>query len=214
MSNFDATERFFTKCAEATLGYAHASFLAGVHFTDAAMGQWEKTCAELTGQSATSPKSWFRHPDHDGALTPFNTPATSWYAMAMSPAAMTQPMVSPSWFDVPSMMSLWSGFMPKQPAAFPSATTLFPFSTAATAWPMTWALMGMGLPHEVAKPTAEANVAAYDAFESANQVVNESVEACQAAFDAAPIFDAPKSSSDPDDPLALFRCWFQEPCAA
>lgn len=217
MKKQDLTERFATKCAEAAIGYSHASFFAGLHAMNSAFETWSRTCEAFTTLPNAKAKSWFRHPDDKGANGPFMSPVQSWFSMAAPPAVMmTQATTMPWWFSAPAVSQAWADFL-----RTPQMTFSWPLGDASPAdfsvWPMTWSMVTAGVPHEVARPTAEANAAAYDAIDSAKQIADETV-ASYAKYakpyqvETRPL--APKSSADPDDPLALFRPWFTNPSAA
>ena len=205
------SERFTNKCAEATVGYAHAGFFAGLYAANAMLEAWAEACEEMKSDGNTSSKSWFKDPSASPLSSPMQSPFSvfdfwntqAWMSDAWSPAFWSQAaMQQPLWTQMWPMMANSNAWSP------------FPFSASATVWPMTWSLMSLGLPHEVARPTAEANAAAYDAIESAQQIANESLEACKAVFDPEYNAEAPKSSADPNDPLALFKPWFPQPSVA
>lgn len=210
MHQQDLTERFATKCAEATIGYAHASFFAGLHAFNTAYETWSRTCEAFTTVPGSSSKSWFRHPDDPST-------AQSWFAMATPPAMMMpQATTVPWWFSAPAVTQAWTDLMRTPQMTVPWALAN-PSAADLSVWPMTWSMVTAGVPHDVARPTAEANAAAYDAIDSAKQIADDTV-ASYAKYTKPYKVETrprtPKSSADPDDPLALFRPWFTSPSAA
>lgn len=199
MPKNDALEQFVGKCAEATVGYAHASFFAGIHAMDAGLEAWSRACDEALEQPGKAPKSWFRAPSKAGLPQPYENPFFTWAEMWMPQATsgqFSQFAMTPWWLSAPGYSDLWTNVLRAMPAS-------------ATVWPMTWSMMSMGVPQNVAKPTAEANAAAYDAMDSAQQVAKETIEQIATYtkdLETPKTGDAPTTSSaDPTDPLALFR---------
>lgn len=217
MTKPDLTERFATKCTEAVVGYSHASFFAGLHAFNTAFETWSRACeAAMTLPNAKS-KSWFRHPDEQTAQTAFEAATQPWASLMATPAMFSQAATMPWWFSAPAVTQAWADFM-----RTPQMTMTWPTADASPAdfsvWPMTWSMVTAGVPHEVARPTAEANAAAYDAMESAKQIADETVASVSnytKPYRVESRLSAPaKSSADPNDPLALFRPWFTSPTAA
>lgn len=211
----DASERFATKCAEASVGYAHASFFAGLNAFNIAVENWAKACEDLVGTPPNKPKSWFRHPDSIDGRPASTEPAAAVFEFWQPLAALPQAGTVPWMFSLPMFTTAWVQMMQSTPvAAWMQSPAMVPHTATASVWPMTWSMMAMGMPLNVAKPTAEANAAAYEAYESAKQVANDQM----AAFNetVSPSRKRQEASStrpfaDPDDPFALFRPWFAEP---
>lgn len=217
MKQKDPIERFAIKWAEATIGYAHASFFAGLHSANSAFETWEQACNTVTGTPKTKYKSWFRHPDDAPAASPLLNASLSTWAPWFNPGALPQaaaPM-APWMMSGPMFSTLWTDFLKAFTDPKTISQMMSPMSVAAASiMPMTYSYMAMGIPVTVAKPAAEANAAAYEAYESAQEAANEAIKSYQAAFKPGTRGDSPKSTADPDDPLALFRSWYVQPFAA
>lgn len=206
MRQQDASLRCANKWAEATFGYANAGLFAGFHAANIALEHWANVFDQFVGAPPKKTKSWFRHPDEAAGPTNFVYPGPQ-----MTPA-FTSPETLANFTSLPWMFSgqVWSGLMAAIPDAVRSNPAMAPFSAAATVWPATCWMVAMGWPHNVAKPTAEANAAAYEAFESAKQMANQNMAAYSTVFSDPGKPDADKRSSnpaDPNDPFALFRAW-------
>lgn len=157
------TQRMATSSAEAAAGYATAAVAAYVDWTNQVMGFWANTLDSMMG--AAQPRSWYRHPDNSARTRPFGpmgfafTPTTPPYfgagAPARNPGNAAATMLNP--------FGLW--------------LKAWPLQGNPAAWPMAFAMMGMGLPRSVAYPLAEANTAAMDAVQTANRAMNESFSA-------------------------------------
>ena len=84
------------------------------------------------------------------------------------------------------MPTAWAEFFPKPFSTSNLSFTRSPFWDAtAAALPMTWSLMSLGMPHAVAKPTAEANTAALEAMDSAQHLANDQMAAYTSALEPA-----------------------------
>lgn len=92
-------------------------------------------------------------------------PSNPWDAMAQFAEAMSGAL---------SAMSR----MPVKPLSTPTNPmtawlTTMPFASAPAAWPMAFMMMSNGVPHAIAWPTAEANVAVLDAADVARQSITK-----------------------------------------
>jgi len=226
-SNTDHAQRFANKSAEASLSYANAGAFAGMFAFNTLFEAWADACTDAMSPNTTSSKSWFRNPEKVDLYDPWafwtKTGGTAadpwvrdlwsgqynWMAQAWSPIWWTS-TASP-------FTAVWSEFFPKPSTAGTDLSfTRSPFwDTATAALPMTWSLMSFGMPHAVAKPTAEANTAALEAFDSAQQVASDQMAAYTSAFDSA----SNAAASDQDANLfetfsLLFWPWLTEAPAA
>jgi len=99
---------------------------------------------------------------------------------------MAAPMAAMAMFTeaVTGAMSAMSGAPVKSIADTANPMTawlsMFPFAKQSAAWPMAVVMMSSGVPHAVAWPTAEANVAALDAAEAARQSFKQAFASHQA----------------------------------
>ena len=191
----DHAQRFAKKTAEASLNYANASAFAGVFAFNALLETWTDAYAEATSPSKPGSKSWFRNPTKADLYDPWgfgtlagSTTADPWLLDIWSGYGGWMTHVwSPIWWtsSTSPFTAAWSEFLPKPFSNTDLSFTRSPFwDTATSALPMTWSLMSFGIPHEVAKPTAEANTAALEAFDSAQQVASDHIAAYTSALES------------------------------
>jgi hypothetical protein len=148
--------RIAASSSEAAAGYATATVAAYVDFAGQMLGFWAQAMDNMIG--APTPKSWYRHPDDGKRASPAFNPLAmlpwahgSTQSFPMFQAAGPIPMFNP--------VAFWMNAWPPQgnPAA----------------WPMAFAMMGMGVSRSVAYPLADANTAAIDVIKSVGDVVEE-----------------------------------------
>jgi len=104
----------------------------------------------------------------------------------MANPMMAGPMAAMAMFaeTVTGAMSAMGGAPVKSVADVSNPMTawlsMFPFAKQSAAWPMAIVMMSSGVPHAVAWPTAEANIAALDAAEAARQSFKQAFASHQA----------------------------------
>jgi len=214
-------QRFAEKSAEATLGYAHAGYYAGIFAAAAIAEAWTDACAEASKAPAPGSKSWFRDPTKCDVFDPLSFFSQS--TLGQPTPGMSNPWSGQNWFAQPWFSTCWlspstptskawAAFMPTAFTETDLSFTRSPFwNTQAAALPMTWSLMSFGLPHAVAKPTAEANTAALEAFDSARQVANDHLAAYQGPNEPTSEKTMSENEFDPFDAYTqLFWLWLGE----
>ena len=144
----DYGHRIATSSAEAASGYANAAVAAYVDFAGQMLGAWAQTVDTMMG-GKEPPKSWYRHPEREQQLSFFGAPAWTWWAQPFAGGAAGQ-------------------FNP-----FLAWTNAWPLQGNPAAWPMAFAMIGMGVSRSVAFPLAQANTAALDAARAAGQAIEE-----------------------------------------
>ena len=103
----------------------------------------------------------------------------------MANSMMAAPMAAMAMFAeaVTGAMSAMSGAPVKSIVDTANPMTawmsMLPFAKQSAAWPMAVVMMSSGVPHAVAWPTAEANVAALDAAEAARQSFKQALAGYQ-----------------------------------
>lgn len=181
----DLQQRFARRCAEAALGYSAASTAAYAAFADQVLNFWS---------GVLQPSSAKREPDLWRWPVPLATSQTSQPETLFNPFAwaLPQPAPKPTSPSLPTnpfeameafanaMSSALSAMSstPVRPiagAASPMSAwlTMLPFTTPSAAWPMAFMMMSSGVPHAVAWPTAEANVAVLDAADVARRSIKK-----------------------------------------
>jgi len=167
MLMFDTTlqARFAKSCADAAFGYASATTAAYTAVAANATDFWFRVIKQSMDLAAGNPAQR----TGGGELLP--TPATFAYP---TPQFWT-PFDWTSW-GTPSRNPPAGpfGFWPMMPLS-PAATwfEMFPLRGPAAVWPMAFALIALGVPRNVAWPTAEANTAAMDAAEAAKESIEK-----------------------------------------
>lgn len=186
----DLQQKFIKRCADAAFSYQAASTAAYAAFTDQVINFWSGVL-----QPAASKPSV---PARQAAALPFANPFTTGSPFSPFAWALPQPSV-PAAAPLPSLADPW-----KAMAAFAEAMSgalsnmsAMPVHTAATsanpmtawlsafpmaapaAWPMAWMMMSNGVPHAVAWPTAEANVAVLDAADVARRSIKKAFASYQ-----------------------------------
>lgn len=174
----DLQRRFTRSCTEAAFGYSAASTAAYAAFTDQMLNFWS---------GVLQPKPPKREPDLWHWPVPMAAPAP-----AANPFAWALPQPAPAAVQLPSnpfeAMAMFANAMcgalsamsatPVRPVAssadpMSAWLTMFPFGTPSAAWPMAFVMMSSGVPHAVAWPTAEANVAVMDAADAATRSIKK-----------------------------------------
>lgn len=144
--------RFARSCSEAALGYANAATAAYANWATQA---FEAMAGAMRGlEPEPEPRSWYRQPP----------PAPSSAAVPASFAGVPNPWIPFAWAGVPASA-------PQAAAVNPFAAwfEMMSFRGPPTAWPMAFMMLTVGVPRNVAWPTAAANAAALDAVELARK---------------------------------------------
>ena len=157
----NAGQRIAQCTVQAGFGFATAAFVAQANLFGQALDFWSKTIETAT-KPTPAPKSWYRNPNARTSPKPTTSPATANafafpFAMLASPPSPTAPTIA---------------FNPFAP--FAAWMTAWPPQGNPMAWPMAMAMMGAGVPRNVAYPLAEANTAAMDAAATASRVMEDS----------------------------------------
>ncbi len=209
-------QRFAEKSAQATVGYANAGYFAGLFAVTALFEAWTDACLEATQTPKSNSKSWFRDPAKLDVFDPWIFWSQATPSLAGPPSGqnwMTQPWFPACWmpFNAP-VSNAWLEILPSAFNTTDLSFTRSPFwATQAAALPMTWSLMSFGLPHAVAKPTAEANTAALEALDSAQQVANDHMTAYQNALEPTSKKTIGDKAFDPFDACAkMFWPWLDD----
>jgi hypothetical protein len=144
--------RFAKSYSDAAFGYANAATAAYANWASQAFEMM--TGALRSQEPAAPPRSWYREP----------SPAPQ-SGMGAAPTAG---------FPAPWMPFAWPGL----PASPPPTAAMNPFAAwfdmvsfrgSPAAWPMACMLIAVGIPRNVAWPTAEANAAAIEAADLARK---------------------------------------------
>ncbi len=153
-------ERFARRCTDAAFGYTAATTAVYAAFADQVFDFWASALRPAR-EEPPPPQVWGwpmmpvpasarRQDPKPNPFLPF-----TWMAPQSSrTAAPEDPFAGAN-----AMFSAWLG--------------MFPFAAPPAAWPMAFTMIASGVPHSVAWPTAEANVAAMDAAEAATASVQK-----------------------------------------
>lgn len=181
----DLQQRFARRCAEAALGYSAASTAAYAAFTDQVLNFWSNVLQAPPAKREPDPWRWpvpLAASQASPSETPFNPFA---WALPQPPPKPAAPSLPTNPFEaMEAFANAMSGALsamsstPVKPitgAANPMSAwlTMFPFTPPSAAWPMAFMMMSSGVPHAVAWPTAEANVAVLDAAEVARRSIKK-----------------------------------------
>ncbi|SDP58726.1 hypothetical protein SAMN04488061_3422 [Filomicrobium insigne] len=170
MFDAQAQTRINKCCSDAAFGYLTATGAAYAAFAEQAAGYWtEMLKAAVPAPAPEKPKSWYVPPPEVSSSTSrASTPAGPWACMmpwmgasqmsAMPGSANDSLLGFPTW--------MWGPFAPWVAMSDPRT---------AMAWPMACGMMAIGVPQTVAWPTAQANVAAMDALNTAAKSVESAV---------------------------------------
>jgi len=114
------------------------------------------------------------------APEPAPTPAPNPMALPMSAPLAAMAMFADAVTGAMSAMSM-TPVKSIADASNPMAAwmAMFPFAKQSAAWPMAFVMMSSGVPHAVAWPTAEANVAVLDAADAARQSFKQALAGYQ-----------------------------------
>lgn len=209
-------QRFVEKTTEATVSYAHAGCFASLIAATTLIEAWTDVWADAVDAPRSNTKSWFREPEKIEVFAPW----AFWPAPAASNAwtehgAPAQPWFTNWWASGQLQLpNPWLGLLPAPP--FDNTDFSFtrsPFwNTQAAALPMIWSLMSVGVPHNVAKPTAEANAAALEAMDAARQMANENAAVYTKTLKSASRQTSVKPTvPNPADLFTLFWPWLDLP---
>ena len=213
----DHSQRFANKSTEASISYANAGFFAGLSVLNVMFEAWSDAFQKAVETQSSRPKSWFRDPTKPDMLDPWSFWTSQMTALSAPWSQQNWGAQTgfPAWWMPASTTapSAWAGFLPMFANTNDLSFTRNPFWTTATAaLPMTMSLMSFGVPHAVAKPTAEGNAAALEAFDSAKQFANDQIEAYKTAMDPLPEATSSQTASDPIDAFTmLFWPWLSVP---
>ena len=184
-------QRFARHCAEAAFGYSAAGTAAYAAFAEQVLNFW--TAALQPTPPKREPDPW-RWPVPLSPPTPAAPPALlnpfAWALPQPAPAPKAPSLPTNPWEAMAQFANVMTGAMsamsatPVRSAATPANPmaawlTAFPFATPNAAWPMAFMMMSSGVPHAVAWPTAEANVAVLDAADVARRSIKQAFSAYQ-----------------------------------
>lgn len=139
--------RFSRGCTLAALDYTAAAQQAWFEAAEQMLQFWQQAFS----LPAASSRSWYRHPDSQGAAV-----ASAWLSPRSAPGAAL----------------VFQGLANAQAKAWQSMMTA-PWTLSPAAWPMAFVMMSSGVPQSVAWPAAEANAAAVDAAQAATEAVEQ-----------------------------------------
>lgn len=173
MQHVDYSSRIARSTAEAASGYATAAFAAYADMARWSISFWSNAMNSMVPKPE-EPRSWYRDPRHNNPMQ-----LSLGFAQPFNPWA-SNPWASNAWSA--SFPFYWPN-MGSAPAAFPAANFMmnpvmvwmraFPLQGPPAAWPMAFALMGWGVPRDVAYPTAAANTAILDAVQTTARAVEQ-----------------------------------------
>lgn len=164
MFDAQAQARINKCCNDAAMGYLTAAGAAYLAMADQAFRFWSQSLETMMPEPAKpAKKSWYVAPDQTKRARTEST--GSWACMMpwMAPAAAMGPghaAANQGPFGAWGLFEQWLALTNPQ---------------TAMAWPMACGMMAAGIPQSVAWPTAQANVAAMDAFSTAAKSVEEAV---------------------------------------
>lgn len=212
----DHSQRFAHKTTEASISYANAGFYAGLSVFNVMCDAWSDAWQEAVSPTSR-PKSWFRAPAKSSTSDPWSywtAPMTAWSDTSSGQNQLIQAWFTPWWTPANiSAATPWAAFLPTSANKPDLSFTRLPFWTTATAaLPMTWSLMSVGVPYAVAKPAAEGNAAALEAFDSAQQFANDQIEAYKTAMEPPTKKVSSETVFDPEFAFSLlFWPWLSLP---
>jgi hypothetical protein len=158
-------ERFARRCSDAAFGYTSATTAAYAALTEQVFDFWagmltppEKPASTRASAAVTPVWGWPGPAKQEPAPFPFPM-------MPMWPFAWAAPQHATS---APKYNNPATSYSP-----FEAWFAMFPFAAPSPAWPMAFMMMSSGVPRNIAWPTAEANVAAMEAAESAAETVQK-----------------------------------------
>lgn len=172
MFDAQAQARINKCCNDAAMGYFTAAGAAYLAMADQAFRFWSQSVEAMTPEPAKpARKSWYVAPDQAGRTRTERTsaePTGAWACMMpwMAPTAMGPGRAAANQGPFGEAFGAWGLF--EQWLSLTNPQT-------AMAWPMACGMMAVGVPQSVAWPTAQANVAAMDAFNTAAKSVEEAV---------------------------------------
>ncbi len=187
----DLQRRFARHCTDAAFGYSAATTAAYAAFADQVLNfwsgvlqpepakrepdlwRWPLPTAEAAKPAALSmnPFAWMLPAPAPVAPKVPSLPTNPWEAMAAFADAMSATMGTMSSTPIKSIAG------PTNPMA--AWLSMLPFATPSPAWPMAVVMMSSGVPHAVAWPAAEANVAVLDAAEVARRSIKNAFASYQ-----------------------------------
>lgn len=187
----DLQKRFAQHCTDAAFGYSAATTAAYGAFADQVLNFWSGVLQPEAPKPAPNPWPWaLPMPSLPKAAAPAPANPFAWMLPALPepPAPKAPSLPTNPWEAMAAFAEAMSGTLsamsatPVKPIAGPANPmtawlTMFPFAAPfgapfaapAAAWPMAMVMMSSGVPHAIAWPTAEANVAVLDAAEVARR---------------------------------------------
>lgn|SRR5512134_40930 len=193
--------RFAKSCSDAAFGYANAASAAYANWASQAL---EMMAGALRGmEPAPAPRSWYREPPPAPAAAGFPAPT------AMS--AVPSPWVPFAWPGLPSPVTPAVPAMAMNP--FAAWLDMVSFRGPATAWPMAFMMVAVGVPRNVAYPAAEANASAIEAIEIARKSLEDafSTYRTDGGHASAQIKWGPEPRNEPAPAPAALWPWFAFP---
>jgi hypothetical protein len=159
-------ERFTQRCTDAAFGYTAATTAAYAAMANQIFDFWADVLKPPRQEPPASQFSWG-----------WPMPTMPMPAPRQSPPA--NPFLPFAWPVPPSRSmpanNLFAGPFAGANAMFSAWLGMFPYAASPAAWPMAFMMMASGVPHSVAWPTAEANVAVMDAAEAATVSVQKAL---------------------------------------
>ncbi len=189
MFDTDSQVRFNKSCAEAVVNYLNASGAAYQALAQQMLNMWGQSLDAFLETAQASNGSPVRQPYRAERPNPMGA-AASMMPWAAVPNSMMQvdPMATFKALGMP--YGVFSPFAPWLEMMKPSHYN---------AWPMAYGMISVGVPEQVAWPTARANLAAIDAFNVAANSVQSALADYQTDAKPAPVI---KTESVPN-PLTL-----------
>lgn len=165
MFDVETQTRFNKSCTEAVVNYLNASGAAYQAMADQMLRMWGQSVDAFVDSAQPPGRSGYTERYvRDERASGANFPMLPWAAV---PNAMvgTNPMASLSPFGVP--YGMFSPFAPFMEMMNP---------LQAAAWPMAVGMISVGVPEQIAWPTARGNAAAMDAFNVAANSVEKALK--------------------------------------
>ncbi len=165
MFDADSQVRFNKSCAEAVVNYLNASGAAYQAMAQQMLNMWGQSVDTLLETAQPQNGSRFPQPYRAERANPIGA-AASMMPWAAIPNSMmnANPMASFNALGTP--YGMFSPFAPWLEMMKPSHYN---------AWPMAFGMISVGVPEQVAWPTARANLAAIDAFNVAANSVEKAL---------------------------------------
>jgi hypothetical protein len=182
-------QRFARRCTDAAFGYSAASTAAYGAIADQMLNFWSGILQPAPPKREPELWRWPVPMAPTRPAPPAPTPMFNPFAWMLPPAPPPPVPVAPSlptnpweamaqFADVMSSALSSMSAMSVKPVSTPTHPmaawlTTFPFAAPPAAWPMAFMMMSSGVPHAIAWPTAEANVAVLDAADAATRSIKK-----------------------------------------